>query len=601
MKGDAEKTRIISILPRLGGGVGGGKVNAMFRRMALLADRPDADVILLTLEHACKQKLAFAEVQAKGLVDPRVRHLSLAEMCRPTDPASCGVEIPLPEWDDRKTKGKAQEDIVYFAQKTPVMRDKIEQTRLGPLVTRRILGQPGGDLRLKYLGGALVEGRVKIDAATTEQLACADGRVLSRARFETRLLRRIEDLTLGEAFHSEPDHHRALLGRFLPEDCIVFIDGITVSHLSPAIRAPKVLFLHADHRRPDRTVLKRSRARIEAFDGEAIVTATNVHKARLEADTRHAAPIRVISHYTTMHRRDVGPRRNICTVSRLDLAAKPIHHCIEAFTRIMHLIPDCTYEIYGGGLGQVRLEQLIRHHGCEDRVLLKGQTSDPASVFSGALFSLAPTMSEGFGLSLLESLTCGCPVISYDVDYGPREMIRPARNGELVPPGDIDALAQAILKLHRHHARYAAQCEGSAEPYSHELYKSRYHRLIDDMAGTGAGFDITAPDLLGEVMTALGTAPLRHRPRLLDLYADLCEGRRDLGGMYEAFMQKQALLPNDPRPLLRCIWLSRRLGQLPACRAHLVQLERRFPQNHAHFVQRHPVFLDLADAPTGSA
>jgi glycosyltransferase involved in cell wall biosynthesis len=596
---DAETTRIISILPRLGAQVGGGKINAMFQRMNLLVDRPNTKIVLLTLEHGCKQKLAFASLQAQGLLDRRITHLSLAELCRSPDIKNVDPGFCLPEWDSKKTRIGAKERTLYFLGKTRVMRDATEHTPLGPLVTRRILTESYRDLRLKYLNGDLVEGRVKNQDGTTERLTFVEGHLLSQSRVEGKHVRCVEDYGLGRSFNDVAHHHRALCDRYLPDDCIVFIDGITVSYLSPAIRRPKVLFLHADHRRPDGSVLQRSRARIDAFDGDAIVTATHAHKLRLQADTRHAAPIRVIPHYTTMTRQDRGPRRNICTVSRLDLEGKPIHQCIEAFTRVMHLIPDCTYEIYGGGLGQVRLEQLIRHYGCEDRVILKGPTSDPASVFSGALFSLAPTMGEGFGLSLLESLTCGCPVISYDVDYGPRELIRIAQNGELVPPGDIAALAQAIMKLHTHHAHYASRCEASVQSYGFDAYTERYHALIDELEGRGFTFDITASDMVEEVKSALNTASLRHQSRLLDLYAQLCEDRRDLGGMYDAFQQKLALLPNDPRPVMRCIWISRRLGRLAECRSHLAHLEKRFPQDYARLIARHPGFLELADAPLG--
>ena len=124
----------------------------------------------------------------------------------------------------------------------------------------------------------------------------------------------------------------------------------------------------------------------------------------------------------------------------------------------MHLIPDTNYLIYGAGLGEARLQQLIDHHDCGNRVRLMGHTANAPEVFSQSLFSLAPTMTEGFGLALLEALTCDCPVISYDVDYGPRELIRSGENGELVQPGDIDAIAAAILKVHADRDRYASGC-----------------------------------------------------------------------------------------------------------------------------------------------
>lgn len=588
-------TRVVCILPRLAGKIGGGKVNAIFRRMNLLADRAKTTVTLLNVTHGCNQKIAFAELVHNGILDPRIEHRSLFEFCHRQSFPATGHEPKPPEWDRQKRKQSNTQDIVYFSGQTPVMRDRLKVTA-GGLVTIRTIKTPGRKSRLKYLGGCLVEQRDEISEEETHIIAFTDGTACCRARYRNKMFASATDFRLGQTFHNEAIYHRSLVERLLPQDCVVFVDGITTAYLSPAIHRPKALFLHADHRRANGSVLKRSRSRIDAFDGDAIVTATNVHKRRLEVDTRHATPIRVIPHYTTVTPQPTDRRAHVCTVSRLDLAGKPIHHCIEAFIRIMHLIPDCNYLIYGRGRGRARLQQLIDHHGCGDRVRLMGATENPAEVFSQSLFSLAPTLTEGFGLTLLESLTCGCPVISYDVDYGPRELIIPRRNGELVAPGDTDALAQAILKLHRHHDHYAAACEATAAAYSFDVYKSRYHALIDDLTGRDFRFDIAAPDLCAETRRALATAPLALRAPLLDLLIRLSEQRRDLGTMYEAFQQKQALLPNDPRPVVRCVWLSRRLGRLQDCHAHLTQLARRFPDEYAGFVSRYPAFLELVDS-----
>ncbi|MGJ8604018.1 MAG: glycosyltransferase [Marivita sp.] len=589
--------RIFCILPKLGKNVGGGKLKAVFTRMNLLVERPDTDVVLLNLTQSCAQHLAFAKLQASGVLDRRIKHLSLHDLWCASTTAPATDAIEEPDWDCQKATTGRKDKRTYLAGKKAVMWDTTEQTVAGALTTRRFytLGQ-NHDVRLKSLNGDLIEGRVTLGDGVIQHIAYVGGCAVCRTTYDHKVLQSIDDLTLDKTYATDADHHRALIERDLPQECVVFIDGITVSHLSPAIRAPKVLFLHADHRRPDGSVLPRSRARIEAFDGDAIVTATHVHKTRLEADTRHRAPIRVIPHYTTMVPKPAQTRRHICTVSRLDLTGKPIHQCIEAFTRIMHLIPECNYLIYGSGLGHARLDQLIRHHGCGDRVILMGPTQDPSAVFSACLFSLAPTVTEGFGLSLLESLTCGCPVISYDVDYGPRELITPGQNGELVAPGDIDALAQAILKLHQNRDPYSAHSIPSVQPYSFDAYTARYHDLIDDLSGRGFGFDVMADDMASEVRRALITAPMRHRLRLLDLSVQLCEDRRDIEGLYAAFQQKHALCPEDPQPVKRCVWLSRRLGRLAECHAHLDHLAARFPQDHARFVTRFPEFLDLAAA-----
>nr|MBO8492382.1 glycosyltransferase [Staphylococcus aureus] len=67
--------------------------------------------------------------------------------------------------------------------------------------------------------------------------------------------------------------------------------------------------------------------------------------------------------------------------------------------------------------------------------------------YSDAYLSLITSNMEGFSLALLESLAHGVPVISYDVDYGPSELIQDGFNGYLVPPGDINQMVEKVDQL----------------------------------------------------------------------------------------------------------------------------------------------------------
>src|SRR5690625_7627691 len=52
---------------------------------------------------------------------------------------------------------------------------------------------------------------------------------------------------------------------------------------------------------------------------------------------------------------------------------------------------------------------------------------------------------EGFGNVLVEALACGCSVVSTDCPGGPREILDNGKYGKLVPVGDADEMAKAIL------------------------------------------------------------------------------------------------------------------------------------------------------------
>jgi len=55
------------------------------------------------------------------------------------------------------------------------------------------------------------------------------------------------------------------------------------------------------------------------------------------------------------------------------------------------------------------------------------------------------SLFEGFGNVIVEAMACGTPVIATSCPYGPPEIIKDGVNGILVPPGDEEALSQAII------------------------------------------------------------------------------------------------------------------------------------------------------------
>lgn len=119
---------------------------------------------------------------------------------------------------------------------------------------------------------------------------------------------------------------------------------------------------------------------------------------------------------------------------------------IQAFAMIRRE-HNARLVILGEGPERPSLEAQIRQHGLEDCVALPGFLDNPyACMARAAVFALSSDF-EGLPTVLIESLAVGTPVVSTDCESGPREILRGGALGELVPVGDVPALAQGIARV----------------------------------------------------------------------------------------------------------------------------------------------------------
>jgi glycosyltransferase involved in cell wall biosynthesis len=83
----------------------------------------------------------------------------------------------------------------------------------------------------------------------------------------------------------------------------------------------------------------------------------------------------------------------------------------------------------------------------QDRVTLNKPTKDIAKEYASSSMLVMSSHYEGFPMVMIEAMACGLPVVTFDYKCGPRDIIDREINGLLVKDGDIEGLAQALMRL----------------------------------------------------------------------------------------------------------------------------------------------------------
>ena len=208
---------------------------------------------------------------------------------------------------------------------------------------------------------------------------------------------------------------------------------------------------------------------------------------------------------------DPPPRdpHRVTIMARLE-PQKRLQDAIAAFERVVRDVPEARLDIFGEGGRREKLQQEIDQRQLGGSVTLRG--FDPEAreaLWTSSAFVLSSAF-EGYPLSTLESMSRGCPVVSYDIKYGPREQITDGVDGFLVPAGDVDALAGRLIELLRSPELVARMSDAAREAAA----RRGPDTFLRDWA-----------DVLGRVVERR-----RHRTRLDDVALDATELRTGRGG-----------------------------------------------------------------------
>jgi glycosyltransferase involved in cell wall biosynthesis len=169
---------------------------------------------------------------------------------------------------------------------------------------------------------------------------------------------------------------------------------------------------------------------------------------------------------------------------------------IDAFARVAPQRPGWTLRIYGGGADRDELRSQIFARGLYNDVFLMGPSRSLGSELSqGSVFALS-SRYEGFGMVLLEAMSKGLAVVSFDCPRGPSDLVADGEDGVLVRNGDVQAFADALLALTADE-QTRRRLGAAALQKSRRYERAEIGRLWDEMLdaappGKAAGGDVPA-------------------------------------------------------------------------------------------------------------
>ncbi|WP_157366583.1 glycosyltransferase family 4 protein [Aquimarina agarilytica] len=128
---------------------------------------------------------------------------------------------------------------------------------------------------------------------------------------------------------------------------------------------------------------------------------------------------------------------------------KGFEKLIMAWKIVNESYPNWNLDIYGDGEPSYVevLEKQIKKIGLENKVTLKGATDNLKNEMLNASLYAMTSITECFPMVLLEAMSCGLPIVSFDSPTGPRNIIKDGVDGILVEYNDVEDLAREIIYL----------------------------------------------------------------------------------------------------------------------------------------------------------
>lgn len=120
---------------------------------------------------------------------------------------------------------------------------------------------------------------------------------------------------------------------------------------------------------------------------------------------------------------------------------------VEVARRVLPGHPDWHWDVYGTGETFEEISAKVEEYDLRGQLHLKGNVKKAYRHYSEYAMLVLPSYREGLPIVLLEAAALGIPMVSFDIETGPNEIIENGKSGYLIPPYDLDLMSEKIESL----------------------------------------------------------------------------------------------------------------------------------------------------------
>ncbi|GKX68075.1 glycosyltransferase family 4 protein [Inconstantimicrobium mannanitabidum] len=196
------------------------------------------------------------------------------------------------------------------------------------------------------------------------------------------------------------------------------------------------------------TKLRDIARKIAARTSDYIVTLTEEDKEDYEKSLKCKAKVKAISNPLVFYPNEYSNLNNkvVLSVGRMH-TQKGFDMLIEAWAKVKKQDNEWKLRIAGDGDEFEKVKNKAVELQVEDSVEFLGLINNVAEEYLDASIYVMSSRFEGFPMVLLEAMSFGLPVVSFDCHTGPRDIIKQNEDGLLVSPNDTNKLANQLIKL----------------------------------------------------------------------------------------------------------------------------------------------------------